>query len=1666
MVRVLQRAVVCACLLLCGFAAPATAAVTLPSGFEEVTVATGLGSATDAVYTPDGRIISIEKAGRVRVAQNGTSRVVLDLSNKVNAYSDRGMLGVDVDKEFAQNGWVYLLYVAESNPLNPDDDGPTVSKLTRITLNRDNTVANPSSPETVILGTSPDTACPTPDNDNDCIPADFYWHTIGTVRVDPVDGSLWVGTGDASFSSNIQETTFGTYDENTYRGKILHIGKDGRGLPGHPFCPADTNLEHACTKVYAKGFRNPFRFALRPGKGPVVADVGADRYEEVNLVRPGANYGWPCFEGTVEQPVYRTDSRCRAEYDKTGSARALEPDYQYPHADGASITGGPVYDDTDYPSSYRGDVFIADYVQGWVKRLDIDESGDRIIGEHPFATYTPLDSAPAFVDLIKMPNGNVGYVDLGWNATPFVGGLIREFRYTSGNRTPVPSATGGPLSGAAPLTVDFDAGGSSDPDGDALSYAWNFGDGTTGSGARPSHTYATPGTYTARVTVTDGRGGSASADVGPITPGNTPPTATIVAPADRAKFRYGSPITLEGSGADTQEGDVPGSRLTWTIRQQHGLGAGSHTHDFTSKTGSTVTLDPRDDHDADSYFSITLTATDAQGSSGSQTIRIDPETVDLTLASSPAGAPVQYASHAMTPAPSTVTAAIGHRPTIVAAESFVDDGTTYRFRRWADSATEPRQRVITVPGSATTFTAHYNGVPTAAFTATPASGAAPLDVAFDASPSIEPDAGDTLTYAWDFGDGSPAGSGRAPSHRYANPGNYTARLTVTDTHGATATHTRQIDATDSPPVASTDGDSRFRSGAAITVTGSASDAQDGPLGAERLAWKIFHHRGSNPRVLVGTAAGTTADYTPPTTTDTDSHYVFELTATDSFGNTSSATRRVDPQVVAVRVVSSPAGADPSFPSGNTTFPRASVVGFAATASTPATFTRNGTAYNFRRWSDGNTSRSRAYSVPNADPATLTAEYNGVPTAAFSATPASGPAPLDVTLDAGASSDPENGALTYTWDFGDGSPTATGRTVEHRYPSPGSFTARLTVADAHGATATTTEVITPGNSPPTPSTSGDTTFRSGSAITVNGSATDVQDGDLAADRLSWRVFRVTGPLRSQVDSIDGSATARFAPPSKAEVGSWYEFELTATDSAGASRSTTHRVDPRVVDVTVDSSPTGAAVTFPGANTTFPRPSVAGFSADATAPQTLVRQGVIYELRGWSDGATTATRPYTVPDADTSRLTALYNGLPTAAFTATPQAGGAPLVVAFDAGSSSDPEGHGLSYAWDFGDGTAAGSGQMVSHVYTTPGSYTARLTVTDSHGATAVASRVIVPGDSPPTATIDSPPTGERFDAGERITLAGRGWDAQGPATLEWRVLHLRGGTSAPVAIDAGGFTVRADPRIDDWYEVQLTARDSAGLTATSTRRIDPHTSNVRLVSDPQGVALGWNGSALTAPATALAVVGSRASVSAPVKVESDRGSWLFGSWSDGGEREHPITVAAGSPELRVSYTLQDPPLPPPQEPRQPSDRDPGGGSGTTPAPPPPQAPADELPALVDLRLPRSGLKSTRSGAIKISLHNRNKLAAIGSLELVTERGVRVGRARARRLALGEAAFIVAPGAKRTITVRLSKRGLAVVKKLRRVAVTVDWDARDRSGRDGSGRSSSVVVAGRPKKKRR
>ncbi len=674
--------------------APAGAA-TYPTGFEERSVASGLTAPVATAWVPDGRMFIAEKRGRVKVVMpNGvlSPTPVLDISSHVYAIADRGMLGMAADSDFANNHYLYLLYVYQ--PAGATGNGARTSRLTRVTVNDNNT----ASAEVTILGSVGTPPCPAPSNTVDCIPADSDSHSIGTVRSD-ADGTLWLGSGDGSDWSRVDPRALRTYDEQSFAGKIMHIDRNGNGLPGHAFCPAETDLTKVCTKLYAKGLRNPYRFQLRSGTGPVIGDVGWEEWEEIDLVTAaGKNFGWPCYEGNNRTSGYRDLAGCTAQYANEGTPlAATPPNFQYAHSlfpdFQAAVVAGPVYPaGGPYPSEYAGDIFYGDYAHGYIKRLKVNAAG-QVTSNPGFAT-----AGPAWVDVSLGPNGNIYFADYGDGNTGT--GSIKQIVYTPTNGSPVARATANPTSGAVPLNVQFTGSGSTDPNNDPLTYEWDFGDGTAHSTAvNPTHAYTTSGTFTAVLTVRDGRGGVSTANV-VINAANDAPVVSINAPANDSIYRIGSAIQLDGSATDAQEGELPGSALSWHVSLVHI----THLHDLDDFTGKTPSFDAATDHDADAHYRITLTAQDSVGASSQKTIDIFPEAVNLTLATSPTGAPVTYAGTTMN-APFTRNAAVDFEPNISAAPSFVSGGTTYEFAGWSNG--EPRSHVITIPSTDLTLTATY-----------------------------------------------------------------------------------------------------------------------------------------------------------------------------------------------------------------------------------------------------------------------------------------------------------------------------------------------------------------------------------------------------------------------------------------------------------------------------------------------------------------------------------------------------------------------------------------------------------------------------------------------------------------------------------------------------------------------------------------------------------------------------------------------------------------------------------------------------------------------------------------------------------------------------------------------------------------------------------------------
>jgi glucose/arabinose dehydrogenase len=307
-------------ILIFALAGPPPRAATVPTGFTESLVASGLASPTAMQFAPDGRLFVAEQGGRLRVIRDGALLPTPFLTLTVSSVGERGLLGVAFDPDFAASQFVYVYYTATT---------PTIhNRISRFTANGD--VAIPGS-EVVIF-----------ELDNLSSATN---HNGGALNFGP-DGMLYAAVGENANGPNAQTLA-------NLHGKMLRINRDGSIPTDNPFYGTATGRNRA---IWALGLRNPFTFAFNPGRDEMfINDVGQNTWEEINDGIPGANYGWPETEGATTDP------------------RFVSPRYTYNQAGApCAITGGVFYapGTVQFPAEYLNDYFFADYCAGWIRVLD------------------------------------------------------------------------------------------------------------------------------------------------------------------------------------------------------------------------------------------------------------------------------------------------------------------------------------------------------------------------------------------------------------------------------------------------------------------------------------------------------------------------------------------------------------------------------------------------------------------------------------------------------------------------------------------------------------------------------------------------------------------------------------------------------------------------------------------------------------------------------------------------------------------------------------------------------------------------------------------------------------------------------------------------------------------------------------------------------------------------------------------------------------------------------------------------------------------------------------------------------------------------------------------------------------------------------------------------
>ncbi len=301
----------CSCVLVLGCLACVPPFARAAPALRQDIVVEGIDSPTAMATAPDGRVFVCEQGGRVRIVKHGRLLPRPFVTVPVVAVREQGLVGIT----FGRTRSEVFLYLTAPEPAPH-------ARVMRFDAGHDTARAG-----AVIL-----------DLDEDLHPV----HVGGALAVGP-DGRLYIGTGDNDEGSRSQSL-------RTTSGKVLRIGRDGRFPDDDPFVDLTAG---PCRAIWARGFRNVFAMAFEPRTGRLFAcDVGGDRFEEVDVVEPGVNYGWPMFEGP-------------------GTFEALRfPLLAYDHAHGCAIVGAAFHPGGAWGSAWRGRFLFADFCTGAIHWID------------------------------------------------------------------------------------------------------------------------------------------------------------------------------------------------------------------------------------------------------------------------------------------------------------------------------------------------------------------------------------------------------------------------------------------------------------------------------------------------------------------------------------------------------------------------------------------------------------------------------------------------------------------------------------------------------------------------------------------------------------------------------------------------------------------------------------------------------------------------------------------------------------------------------------------------------------------------------------------------------------------------------------------------------------------------------------------------------------------------------------------------------------------------------------------------------------------------------------------------------------------------------------------------------------------------------------------------
>ncbi len=310
-----------------------------PFGVEVALLDSTLESPVALAFAPDGRLFIAEQGGQIKIYKDGAMNASPYASvSPIYSGAEAGLLGLCLDPDFEANGYLYVFVTRTSG----------VQQIVRYTSNGDT-----GSDPTVIV---------------DNIPSAGYYHNGGGIGFGP-DGYLYAVVGENGYTNDAQVAA-------SWRGKVLRFD-----VSTVPASIPDSNPT-AGSAVYSLGHRHPFRLTFRPGTGALyVSENGPSVDDEINVISPGANYGWPNDTGPNASGAY------------------TDPVFTF--SDTIAITDMLFYTGSQLP--YAGDLFYVDYKNWRIRRLEVSDSGEQITG----GPYDFLSGVWGAVDIEQGPDGEI-----------------------------------------------------------------------------------------------------------------------------------------------------------------------------------------------------------------------------------------------------------------------------------------------------------------------------------------------------------------------------------------------------------------------------------------------------------------------------------------------------------------------------------------------------------------------------------------------------------------------------------------------------------------------------------------------------------------------------------------------------------------------------------------------------------------------------------------------------------------------------------------------------------------------------------------------------------------------------------------------------------------------------------------------------------------------------------------------------------------------------------------------------------------------------------------------------------------------------------------------------------------------------------------------------------